>query len=132
MLSFIFGSLVGAIITFLIAWIIDSIPVWLAAKFFSNQDSFIKAMVATLVGIIVFDIIFAIFTIGLAVFIGPLASLIGIILAFIGLLLVFKLVFDVGWLGALGIAIMSVIIFIIVAFILSLIGIGIPNLFHRI
>ncbi|BBG24943.1 hypothetical protein [Sulfuracidifex tepidarius] len=132
MSDIVFGGIVGAIITFLIAWIVDSIPVWIAAKFFSDEDSFPRAMVATLGGIIVFAIVFAIFTIGLAVFIGPLASLVGVVIAFIALLLVFKAVFDVGWLGALGIAIMSVIIFLIIAFILSIIGIGIPNLIHHV
>ncbi len=131
MISVLLGGIVGAIITFLIAWIVDSIPVWIAAKFFSSEDSFPKAMIATLGGIIAFAIVFAVFTIGLSVFIGPLAPLVGIVLAFVALLLVFKAVFNVGWLGALGIAIMSVVIFVIISIILSIIGIGIPNLIHH-
>ncbi|AWR97905.1 hypothetical protein DFR86_10395 [Acidianus sulfidivorans JP7] len=109
---------IDGIIIFIIGWIIFSIPVWLASKFFSKNSSFLRALAATLVGIIVFDIINII--IGFFGF-----HLLGVILGFIGILFVFKSIFDVGWLGALGIAILGFVFAIILETILTVIGLSI-------
>ncbi|BCU70939.1 hypothetical protein [Stygiolobus caldivivus] len=114
-------GLLGALLTFIIAWVITSIPVWIASKAFSKDSSFGRALLATLMAYIVFSILVFIFT-----FIG--LPLIGVIVGFIGILAVLKSVFDTGWLGALGIAILAVIVYIIIAFILALLGIAVIHL----
>lgn len=118
------------IIGFIISWIIISIPVWLASKVFSNESSFPRAMAASLLSIIVFAIIIAIFAF-IAVILGlPLIVLLGIVLGFIGVLGVYKSVFDVGWLGAFGIAILAFIITIVINVILDAIGLGSLSIIH--
>lgn len=106
------GLGIGAIAVLLISWIIDSFPVWLSAKFFSNHDSYPRAMLATLAGVVVFGILAGAF--------GLISPLLGLIIGFIGLLAVFKAIFEVGWGGAFAIAIISFIIIIIIGAILGL------------
>ena len=123
-------SIIEVIIGFLVAWIIASIPVWLASKLFSNESSFPRAMAATLLSIIVFGVIVFIFAF-ISVIIGiPTLSLLGIVLGFIGVLAVYKAIFDVGWLGALGIAFVAFIISIIISLILAALGLGAFTLTH--
>jgi len=123
-------SIIEVIIGFLVAWIIASIPVWLASKLFSNESSFPRAMAATLLSIIVFGVIVFIFAF-ISVIIGiPILSLLGIVLGFIGVLAVYKAIFDVGWLGALGIAFVAFIISIIISLILAALGLGAFTLTH--
>ncbi|ARM77195.1 hypothetical protein [Acidianus manzaensis] len=120
---YVISEVIRSLIFFIIEWIIISIPVWLASKFFSKDSSFLRAMVATLGGIIVFGIIIFILD-----FIG--IPLLGLVLGFIGILFVFKSIFDVGWLGALGIAILAFVFAIIIEIILTVIGLSIPLIFH--
>lgn len=115
---------VALIIFYVITWVIVTIPVWLASKFFSKNSSFLRALLATFAAVIIFAIIYGIF----AVIKLPL---LGVLLGFIGILFVFKNVFEVGWLGALGIAIMTFIITIIISVILAvLLGIGLISILH--
>lgn len=115
-------GIIGAIIVFLIAWIFTSIPVWLASKAVSKENSFGDALIATLFAFIVFTIITFIFG-----FIG--LPFIGVIVGIIGILAVFKAMFETGWLGAIAIAVLAVIIYVIIAFILGLFGIVVAHLF---
>ncbi|MDT7876578.1 MAG: hypothetical protein RXQ80_07235 [Sulfolobaceae archaeon] len=123
-------SIIEVIIGFLVAWIIASIPVWLASKLFSNESSFPRAMAATLLSIIVFAVIVFIFAFISAIIGIPILSLLGIVLGFIGVLAVYKALFDVGWLGALGIAFVAFIISIIISLILAALGLGAFTLTH--
>ena len=123
-------SIIEVIIGFLVAWIIASIPVWLASKLFSNESSFPRAMAATLLSIIVFAVIVFIFVFISAIIGIPILSLLGIVLGFIGVLAVYKAIFDVGWLGALGIAFVAFIISIIISLILAALGLGAFTLTH--
>lgn len=123
-------SIIEVIIGFLVAWIIASIPVWLASKLFSNESSFPRAMAATLLSIIVFAVIVFIFAFISAIIGIPILSLLGIVLGFIGVLAVYKALFDVGWLGALGIAFVAFIISIIINLILAALGLGAFTLTH--
>jgi len=123
-------SIIEVIIGFLVAWIIASIPVWLASKLFSNESSFPRAMAATLLSIIVFAVIVFIFAFISAIIGIPILSLLGIVLGFIGVLAVYKAIFDVGWLGALGIAFVAFIISIIISLILAALGLGAFTLTH--
>ena len=123
-------SIIEVIIGFLVAWIIASIPVWLASKLFSNESSFPRAMAATLLSIIVFGVIVFIFAFISAIIGIPILLLLGIVLGFIGVLAVYKALFDVGWLGALGIAFVAFIISIIISLILAALGLGAFTLTH--
>ncbi|WP_278465146.1 hypothetical protein [Saccharolobus islandicus] len=116
----ILGS-IGAIIAFIIAWIVISIPTWLAGKVVAPRTTtFGRAMLATLIGV------YAIFT---ALF-SLISPIIGVIIGFIAFLGVYKVVFNTGWIQALGIAILAIIVAIIILFILGLIGITLPHFFQ--
>ncbi|MUM65689.1 hypothetical protein D1867_10640 [Acidianus infernus] len=123
-------EIIDLIIGFLVAWIIVSIPVWLAAKVFNSRSSFLRAMAASLLAIIVFEIIVAIFIFIAFVIPNPIIVLIGFIIAIIGVLGVFKGVFDVSWLGAFGIAVLAFIIAIIINFVLTAVGLGAFTITH--
>jgi len=123
-------DIVGVIVGFLIAWIIISIPVWLASKLFSSESSFPRAMAASLLSIIVFAIIVAIFAFIALVVNNPFVLPIGFIVGFIGILGVYKAIFDVGWLGALGIAILAFIISVVIDLILAAVGLEAFTITH--
>ncbi|MCH4815938.1 MAG: hypothetical protein QXY87_12045 [Saccharolobus sp.] len=117
----ILGS-IGAIIAFIIAWIVISIPTWLAGKVVAPRTTtFGRAMLATLIGVIVYAIFTALFSL--------ISPIIGVIIGFIAFLGVYKVVFNTGWVQALGIAILAIIVAIIILFILGLIGITLPHFF---
>ncbi|MBS7611031.1 hypothetical protein KEJ27_02285 [Candidatus Bathyarchaeota archaeon] len=108
------------ILMLLIAWIFASIPVYIAARIIvGKKASMGKAMLATLIGPIVFTIVIALSSIILYLFLGELSSILAIILAFLAWLASYKTIFDVGWTGALSIAIVSSIIFLIIIVALS-------------
>lgn len=108
------------ILMLIIAWIFASIPVYVAARIIvGKKASMGKAMLATLVGPIVFTIAMVLSSITLYLFLGELSSLLAIILAFLAWLASYKTIFDVGWIGALSIAIVSSIIFLIIVIALS-------------
>jgi hypothetical protein len=114
----------AVVIGLLLLWIIISIPVWAAAKILTvGRAKFSRAMLVTAVGPIIYAIVFFISTAVLsAAFGGPtLPLIIGFIIAFIAWIWVFKKGFDTGWLRALGIAILAVIMFAIIGVIISLI-----------
>ena len=114
----------AVIIGLLLLWMIVSIPVWVAAKILTmGRVSFSRAMLVTalgpLVSAIVFFIVAALFT---AILGDPtLPVIIGLIVAFISWIGVFKRGFHTGWLRALGIAILAIIVFAVIGFVISLI-----------
>jgi len=118
---------IGAIvIIFLIlGWIIITIPVYLAAKIFGSDASFLKAMVAVLLAGILSGIIIIIFVYISIVYGSFILIILGLIIAFIAVLGVYKSMFNVGWMAAFGIIIVSIIIAFIFNLILSLFGVGI-------
>jgi hypothetical protein len=91
----------SVIIGLLILWIIVSIPVWIAAKILTaGRVKFTRAMLVT-VG-------------------DPSVPLIiGFIFAFVAWIGIFKIGFDTGWLRALGIAILAIIVFVVIGLIIS-------------
>jgi hypothetical protein len=114
---------VSVIIGLLILWIIVSIPVWIAAKILTRgRVGFSRAMLVTALGPIIYAIVFFIFAALLtAVFGDPTVPIIlGFIVAFIAWIGVFKKGFDTGWLRALGIAILAIIVFAVIGLIISL------------
>ena len=109
-----------AIIGLVILWIFISIPAWLAGKAITGgKSTFGDAMVATLVGPIVYFVVLIAVDFFLGTLIGPGAFIIALILAFIGWIWVYKSSFGTGWLGGLGIAILSIIVFAVISLILG-------------
>ncbi|EWG06948.1 MAG: hypothetical protein ASUL_07159 [Candidatus Aramenus sulfurataquae] len=103
---------------FLLSWVLISIVVYFASKFFTRDSTLSKAFLATLAALVVFAVLYGISSFFLK---GIIPQIIG----FIGILWVFKTVFNVGWLGALGIAVLSAVMLIIVEFIVVLLfGVG--------
>ena len=113
----------AVIIGLLALWIIVSIPVWVAAKILAmGRVSFSRAMLVTALGPIVSAIVFFIFAALLTAIIGDstLPVIIGLIVAFVAWIGVFKTGFHTGWLRALGIAILAVIVFAVIGLIIRL------------
>lgn len=126
-MAFGLGSIIAAIIVLLILWVIISIPVYIAGKMVAGHNATLgRAMGATIVGPIIFAIVLILgeFIFGA----GTLVTLIALILAFLAWLWVYKEMFRTGWLGALGIAILSVIVTIIIVVILAVIGLAVAIL----
>jgi len=113
------------IVALILGWIIASIPVYLAAKLFGSDASFLRAMGAVLLSGIVAVIIIIIFLFISAAYGSFLLIILGLVVAFIAVLGVYKSMLNVGWGAAFGIIIVSIIIGFIFNLILSLFGIGI-------
>ena len=112
----------SVIIGLLILWIIVSIPVWIAAKILTaGRVKFTRAMLVTALGPITYAVVFFISAALLAAIVGDptLPVVIGFIVAFIAWIGIFKIGFDTGWLRALGIAILAIIVFAVIGFIIS-------------
>ncbi len=136
MTNIIFGnmtltSLLITIIGLIILWIIVSIPVWLAGKAVTGgKATFGEAMIATLFGPIVYAVTVIIVGYLLGSLIGSTAYIIALILALITWIWVYKASFRTGWLGAIAIAILAWIIFVVISIIFgALFGVVVPGTF---
>lgn len=104
------------IIAFILAWIIISIPIYLAAKVISRRHTtFGKAMLAAVIAPIVTLVFFFIVSLGLSIFLGPFAILVAIFVAIIVLSYVYASIFDTGLLGGFAIALLGTIITYVVS-----------------
>jgi hypothetical protein len=124
-------DLLIVIIALIILWIIVSIPVYIAGKVVTaGRSTFGEAMLATLFGPIVYAIVLVGVSFFLSAVIGSGAYIFALILAFIAWIGVYKSTFRTGWLGALAIAILAAIIFLIISVIIAaLFGVTIPASF---
>jgi len=124
-------SLVIAVVALIIIWVIVSIPAYLAGKIVTHGEaSFGDAMAATLLGGIVYFAVLLGVSFFLGALIGTSAFIWAAILGFIAWLGVYKSIFGTGWLGALGIAILALIIALVLNLILAAIfGVTIPGVF---
>ena len=119
------------IIDLIILWIIISIPAYIAGKIVTaGKSTFGEAMIATLLG----PIVYAIVLVGVSYFLGAIigsgAYVLALILALVAWIGVYKSTFRTGWLGAIAIGILAIIIFIILSIIISaLLGVTIPAQF---
>jgi hypothetical protein len=114
----------AVIIGLIVLWVIVSIPVWIAAKLLTlGRAKFTRAMLVTAVGPIIYAIVFFISATLLTVAIGNLTLpvIIAFIVSFIAWIWVFKKGFDTGWLRALGIAFLAVIVFAVIGVLISLV-----------
>jgi hypothetical protein len=124
-------TLLIVIIGLVILWIIVSIPVYVAGKIVTNGKSTLgEAMAATLLGPIVYVIVLIGVDFFLGQIIGRSAYLLAYILALVAWIGVYKSTFKTGWLGALAIAILAIILFVVLgAIIIALFGLTAPASF---
>jgi hypothetical protein len=125
----ILGTLIGemtllnllvAIIGLVILWIIVSIPVYIAGKIVTAGKSTLgEAMIATLLGPIVYALTVIVVDFFLGAIIGAGAYTWAIILALIAWVGVYKASFETGWLGAIAIAILAIIVFAVLGIFLG-------------
>ncbi len=119
------AAVAAAVIIGLIAlWIIVTIPVWIAAKILTlGKAKFTRAMLVTAVGPIVYAIVFFLSAAILTAAFGDTAipAIIAFIIAFIAWIGVFKKGFDTGWIRALAIAILAIIVFAVIGVIITLV-----------
>lgn len=123
------ASVIAIVLTIIIAWIIISIPLYLAGKLISGKHTtFGRAMLAAIVAPVVTLFFFFLVTVGLALFLGPFSLIVGGIIAILVLSYVYASIFDTSLLGGFGIAILGTIItyimtLIVAALMVSLFGI---------
>jgi hypothetical protein len=120
------------LIGLVILWIVVSIPAYVAGKAVTGgRATFGSAMGATLGGAIVYAIVWLAVSFFLGAVIGPTAWVFALLLAFLAWLAVYRAAFDVGWLSAFAIAILSlVILFIMQLVIVALFGVHFPTYLH--
>jgi len=132
-LSLGFMELIVIVIGLIILWAIVSIPVWLAAKIVTGgKASFGSAMAATLLGPIVYFIVLFGVDMFLGAVVGGSAFIWALILAFVAWLGMYKAAFHTGWLGALAIAVLAILVFIVLNVLLgTFFGITFPGIFPK-
>jgi hypothetical protein len=115
-------TIITGLIGLIILWIIVSIPVYFAAKLIvGSRAHFGSAMIATLVGPIIFAVILAIgYYLTSRIF--PGLGLLALLVAFLAWIWVYKAAFSTGWLHAFGIAILAIIIAIVILVLLAALG----------
>ena len=114
-------ALLITIIVLLIGWVIISIPLWLAAKVMTGGKATIgAAMLGTLLGVLVFAFIYFLTFVVSSTFVSQAtAGAVSLFFGFLAFLALYKGLFNVGWIGALAIAILAVIFTAIVAVIIG-------------
>lgn len=99
---------------FVAIWVIASFPAYIAGKMVTGgKATFGGAMGATLGGVVVYALTIVLVGFFLGAVIGPTAIVWGVILGFVAFLGVYKSAFHTGWLGAFGIAVISVLVALI-------------------
>ncbi len=121
-------SLLVFIVGLIILWAIVSIPVYIAGKVVTAGESSIgDAMVATLFGPIVYAVTLFAVDFFLGELIGSGAYFGALILAFVAWVGVFKVSFGTGWLGALAIALLAILVFAAISFVFgTFLGVMVP------
>jgi len=116
---------IAVLIGLLVLWIVVSIPVWIAAKVLTiGRAKFTRAMLVTAVGPIVYAIVLFISAAVLSVAFGDRGgwiAAIAFLIAFLAWIGVFKKAFEVGWIRALGIAVLAIVVFAVLGVIITLI-----------
>jgi hypothetical protein len=105
------------IIGLAILWALVSIPVYLAAKLVtSGEASLADAMFATLFGSLAYVGTLFIMGYALSPLLGSGTYALALIIAFVAWLGVFKASFKTGWLNAIAIALIAILVFAAIAF----------------
>lgn len=115
------SAIIALIPTLIGLWIIVSIPVYISAKIVTGgRAKFVQAIGATLLGPLIYlGVLFATAT-TLGSIAGAIATLPAVLLALIAWFWIYKISFKTGWLAAIGIAILAVIVFIVASFIIGI------------
>lgn len=114
------AGLLVMLVGLLILWIIVSIPVYIAGKVVTHgRTGLLGAMSATFLGPVVYAIILVGVDFFLDSIVGGSAFMFALVLAFIAWLGVFKTSFQTGWLGALAIAVLALLAFVVLAVIIG-------------
>lgn len=125
-------GLIIAIIVLLVAWVIVSIPLWLAARVMTEGKATMgAAMLGMLLGGIVFVIVYAITYLATDIFTDSnIAVIVAVIISFLAFLGLYKMLFNAGWLRTLAIAILAIVFTVIILFIIGviLVAVGITVL----
>ena len=104
-------------------WIFMGLSLYIASRMTGVSTTFGSAMITSLLAVIAFAVVAGI----LKLF---LPSVIAVLIGFIAALFVIKSRERVGWLHALGIAVLSAIVFVIIVLVLAVIfGIGLATAF---
>jgi hypothetical protein len=121
--------LIEGLIALILLWIIVSIPVYFAAKLVvGSRASFGGALLATLIGPIIFAVVsYVILYFTHSIYGG---GLIALFIAFIAWLWVYKAAFHTGWLHAFAIAILAIIIAIVIIALFAFLLLGAHALAH--
>ena len=115
------SAIVALIPTLIALWIIVSIPVYISAKIVTGgRAKFVHAIGATLLGPLTYVGVLFATTVTLGSIAGAIATLPAVLLALIAWFWIYKVSFKTGWLAAIGIAILAVIVFIAASFIISI------------
>jgi len=106
------------ILSFIVLWVLISLSLYIASRLTGVRTSFGSAMVTSLLAAIAFFLVDMIFSL-----IGLHA--IGVLLGIIAVLFVIKSRERIGWLHALGISVLTIIILVIILAVLGvLFGLG--------
>ncbi len=105
-------ALIGVLISFLISLVISAIIIYLAAKMLGEKEGFGTAILASLIGSVIFGLVSYLFGI------GWIASLIGGIAWLIALGSLYK----IGWLKALAVAVVIWVFSVVVSWVLPTIA----------
>ena len=122
------SDLIVLLVAFVVIWVIASFPAYIAGKMVTGgKATFGEAMGATLGGVIVYALTIVLVGFFLGAVIGPTAIVWGVILGFVAFLGVYKSAFHTGWLGAFGIAVISVLVALVLNLIVgALFGVSFP------
>gem|GEM_PF-435889 len=123
------SALLVTLIGLIVLWIVVSIPVYFASKVVTaGKSTFGEAMVATVAGPIVFVVVRFLVVFFLAALIGAPVFTVAWLLAFLTWIAVYRDVFDTGWLGAVGIAILAAIVYLVLSvFVFSIFSVSLPG-----
>lgn len=125
------AQLIIAVIVLLVGWVIVSIPLWLAAKVLTEGRATLgAAMLGMLLGGIVFVIVYAATYLVTNIFTSSIIAVIAAsVLSFLAFLGLYKMLFNVGWLRALAIAILAVIFAVVILFVIAaiLVALGVSS-----
>ena len=112
------ANAVLSILSFIVLWVLISLSLYFASRLTGVRTSFGSAMVTSLLAAIAFFLVDMIFSL-----VGLHA--IGVLLGIIAVLFVIKSRERIGWLHALGISVLTIIILVIILAVLGvLLGLG--------
>ena len=129
--TFSTSNLIVTILGLIILWVIISLPVYFAAEIVTGgRASLGEAMAATFLGAIVYIVVLVAVDLFLGAVVHEGVYVWAFILAFLAWLWVYKAVFATGWLGAIAIAILAVVVFLVINVVVGLLfGVTLPARF---